>query len=990
MYDVALVGVGTGANYGSALSYFAIVETIQSMGKSVLLINKIGTSSSDREASNDNPSLAFARQNVAVSSSFSFDDIHQVNDMAETFVVGTDQVWNYGISRGFRDSFYLDFVDASKRKISIASSFGHPIDFVPDDVRPRLDKLFKRFNAISVREYSAVDLMKSKYGLTPTQILEPIFYVSNDRYFELAQKATVLTAQPYLLSYLLDKTDEKQQAVEAMANKLGLEIRELPDGMAAVQTRAEALFTPNDVLQLFKNASYVITDSFHGTSFSIKFNKNFVSFVNRRRGVTRFDTIFNIIGDESRKVYNPVDVTSDVSKFIDGFDYSTINESIRNEVSRAKNWIREALAKDIHQLVKAPNLAQPEIEKFLTSRTFSFGRVSDNVTFSRSWIFLRNGSIGGYDNENERKWRVVDDTLEILNDNNEVTSSFPLSKQYKKGMIGHSIKSNDVELFLRTKRPYDMVQVKILVSLLKQHGIQHIVASSGTRDVSILRMIERNSDFFKVHPMGDERSAAYFAHGLSIKLGKPVALVCTSGTAASNYLPGVSEAYYYHTPLVVITADRHPMFLNNHDDQTIPQSDMYRGVVKKSVTLTSGEHSRFEWFATKEIQSTILEATHGTPGPVHINIPILTIERSAPEDEDFELLKTRLVKRITRHDPESAWNAYANTLKRTDRIMVLYGQNQPLAEDKSERIQDFARTYHAVVIAEHISNVHGPRVVNPFHFLSQVSQRDFNRDLMPQVLISVGGTQIMNHPITGLLRGSSNKMRHWIVDPNGDYTDKFYHLTSIIECNQDYFFDFLIRKGEQLDKGDVYFQTWMDRLAEHPQLETGTSQYDQFNIEGKLLSHLPQGSMLHLGIGNTFMMTQHFALHPSIEVQCNMGTNGIDGSASTFMGQLLATPTTQYAFLLIGDLSFFYDMNSVINKPLTRNIRIMLINNGKAGLLEHHKVDSITQSFTATARGWVESLGFSYISARNTSEFDSQLSVFVSDRPEPLFFEVFI
>ena len=149
----------------------------------------------------------------------------------------------------------------------------------------------------------------------------------------------------------------------------------------------------------------------------------------------------------------------------------------------------------------------------------------------------------------------------------------------------------------------NIIQVKILVSALKLEGIKHVVASSGSRDVSILRLIENNSDFFKVYPMGDERSAAYFAHGLATELKEPVALVCTSGTAASNYLPGVTESFYSNTPLIVITADRHPMYLNNRDDQTVPQAKIFDGVVKKEVSLLAGEHPRFEWFTEKEIKS---------------------------------------------------------------------------------------------------------------------------------------------------------------------------------------------------------------------------------------------------------------------------------------------------------------------------------------------------------------------------------------------------
>jgi 2-succinyl-5-enolpyruvyl-6-hydroxy-3-cyclohexene-1-carboxylate synthase len=617
--------------------------------------------------------------------------------------------------------------------------------------------------------------------------------------------------------------------------------------------------------------------------------------------------------------------------------------------------------------------------------------VTNYVKFTRELRFLRDGKITGFNSQFESAWRYDDRKILLLSKSGEVTSEFSVTENYKAGFEGKSLKFNGVEFFIKPKKNWDIEQIKILVSVLKQQGIQHIVASSGTRDVSVLRLIERNSDFFKVYPVADERSAAYFAQGISLKIGKPVAIICTSGTAASNYLPGVTEAYYSKIPLIVITTDRHPMYLNNNDDQTIPQERIFDGVVKKSVRLSDGEHPRFEWFAEKQVKSTILEATHHTPGPVHINVPVQTLERHAPEDEDFKLYRLRNTRRVTRSDNEGEWKSYVEVLKKTKRIMVLYGQNQPISETFKRKIETFANKYNAVIVTEHLSNLQGNHIVNPYRAMSSTSQDEFNQKLRPDILISVGGTQIMNHPLVGKLRATNSEMRHWLVNNDGFYADKFYHLTSILECTQEYFFDYFVQNAGEIENDNVYYQSWLDKIKEIPLLADGGSDYTQSNVEGRLLKELPKESMLHLGVGNTFMMTQHFQLDSSIEVQVNMGTNGIDGSASTFMGQVAILPENQLAFLLIGDLSFFYDMNALYNKKLPKNIRIMMINNGKAGLLEHLKVASITQKHTAKAEGWVRDLGFDYLSSHNKTEFEENLAKFVSfESDSAIFFEVFI
>ena len=212
-------------------------------------------------------------------------------------------------------------------------------------------------------------------------------------------------------------------------------------------------------------------------------------------------------------------------------------------------------------------------------------------------------------------------------------------------------------------------------------------------------------------------------------------------------------------------------------------------------------------------------------------------------------------------------------------------------------------------------------------------------------------------------------------------------MTSVIEVSQDYFFEwFSNHAGEAINDG-VYYNKWKQLTEKYVAkvIEKYNSQY----IQSKFIPAVPTNSLLHLGVGLSFFDCRRYSLDKSVEVFCNMGTNGIDGCTSTFMGQC-SVVKDRLCFLLVGDLSFFYDMNSIWNKQLDKNIRILMVNNNGTGLLRGHNLKAISSVHNTEAKGWVESTGFDYISARTREEFDDKLNYFISDASEkPLFFEVF-
>lgn len=271
--------------------------------------------------------------------------------------------------------------------------------------------------------------------------------------------------------------------------------------------------------------------------------------------------------------------------------------------------------------------------------------------------------------------------------------------------------------------------------------------------------------------------------------------------------------------------------------------------------------------------------------------------------------------------------------------------------------------------------------------LKNISQDTFNRELSPDILITVEGKRLMNDPLTYKIRGGLGNIRHWSVTPNGKIKDFYFRLSSVIEMSSEYFFEWFAEQAGDVINDGVYYEKW--RAMSEKYGSGAVSGYNAIYVQSVFLPIVPPFSILHLGVGQSFFECRRFIINKSVDVYCNMGTNGIDGCTSTFMGQC-AVEERKKCFLLVGDLSFFYDMNGIWNKPLNKNVRILMVNNNGSGLLRSHNLKAVTSVHDTSAEGWVKSTGFDYMSAHSKEEFDDKIKYFISDEPNrALFFEVF-
>lgn len=317
--------------------------------------------------------------------------------------------------------------------------------------------------------------------------------------------------------------------------------------------------------------------------------------------------------------------------------------------------------------------------------------------------------------------------------------------------------------------------------------------------------------------------------------------------------------------------------------------------------------------------------------------------------------------------------------------MVLYGQERPLSEEEQRSVEAFAEKFHCVIVTDHLSNFRSKNSVMSLSVFRNIDQATFDRDLAPDILITVGGRRMLNDPSLTKLRSQKHPLGHWRVAEDGAVADTYRRLSRIFECSAKYFFDYFANCDIPCNNTDAYLNAWKEAFETY-QVPI-TEEYSQLYVVEQTVRNLPKHSSVHYGIGNTIMFANRFPIDPTVEVFCNMGTNGIDGSASTFMGHVAVS--NNLCFLIISDLSFFYDMNSVWSKEMKGNIRIMMCNNKGTDLLRHHRSPSITHSHNAVARDWVKSLGFTYLTSKNKEEFDENLKRFVSDENVPMFFEAF-
>ena len=503
--------------------------------------------------------------------------------------------------------------------------------------------------------------------------------------------------------------------------------------------------------------------------------------------------------------------------------------------------------------------------------------------------------------------------------------------------------------------------VNILTALLVAHGVRHAVVCPGSRNAPVVHNLNECPDI-RCYPVTDERSAGFYALGMSQCLHEPVAVCVTSGTALLNLAPAVAEAYYQHVPLVAISADRPPQWIDQLDGQTMPQPDALGRFVYKAVTLPEPHDGESRWYCNRLVNEALMERR----GPVHINVPITEplfdfTTAVLPAERSIELTPADMPPHVLSH--------LCRMFMQSRRPMLIAGQPMnPHLDEAAYLVMDDER-------------------------------------YVPDLVVYTGGS-IVSKRLKHFLRKAKET---WVVNATGDVTDTFQNVTRVFVGDGAVVADQLRFMLEQ--QPHPFVQLWDDLLAKvrsqaeayepaysemavvkyfESQLSTVNCQLSTVNCQ---LSTVNCQLSIHYANSSAIRLANIYAAHP---VWCNRGVNGIEGSLSTAAG--FSCVTDEPVFCVVGDLSFFYDQNALWNQNLRGNLRILLLNNGKGGIF--HMLPGLEQSaardtFVAaehhtTAEGICQQNRVRYLKATNMEEMQEGVDTLTRESCDtPMLLEVF-
>lgn len=421
--------------------------------------------------------------------------------------------------------------------------------------------------------------------------------------------------------------------------------------------------------------------------------------------------------------------------------------------------------------------------------------------------------------------------------------------------------------------------VNILTSLLVAHGIHHAVVCPGSRNAPIVHNLNECPDI-QCYPVTDERSAGFYALGMTQALKEPVVVCVTSGTALLNLYPAVAEAYYQHRSLVVVSADRPQQWIDQLDGQTLPQPDALGCFVKKAVSLPEPHDEDTRWYCNRLIN----EALMVKHGPVHVNVPITEplFDFSTPE-----LPKERKIELLPADISNVTLSHVCRMFMQAKRPMLIAGQPMnPLMDEAVVQIGD-------------------------------------DVDYIPDFVLYTGGS-IVSKRLKHFLRKAKET---WVVNSEGEVADTFMNLTHVVQGDGDVVADMVRFNLEE--KPHPFVQKWEALLAQiRQQVEANEPPYSSAAVV-KYFEQKRGANIVHYANSMAIRLANTYSKTP---VYCNRGVNGIEGSLSTAAG--FSCVTDEKVFCVIGDLSFFYDQNALWNQNLRGNLRILLLNNGKGGIFD--------------------------------------------------------
>ena len=527
--------------------------------------------------------------------------------------------------------------------------------------------------------------------------------------------------------------------------------------------------------------------------------------------------------------------------------------------------------------------------------------------------------------------------------------------------------------------------IQVLGHLLQQYGIEKMVISPGSRNAP-LAIHFSGIDAFECFSIVDERSAAFTAMGMAKSLKKPVAISCTSGSAAVNYYPAITEAFYQNIPLLILTADRPTDFVDLFDGQTIRQKNVFHQHSYGDFELLEDEAENAEEQNFKTIK-TAIELCIEKQGPVHINIPLseplYNLVYELPIFPEVEIIKQEKPYEISSH--------LVSEFNQAKRILILAGTLDHNPELESI-LSQFVKNHSVVVLTEANSNLYNDKFFNHIdRYVFNFSEEDF-RTYAPDLLITIG-QNVVSKKVKEFLR-KAKPTKHWHIDQHW-FPNTYYALTEKIDAKSEVFFGQLLPFSRL--EPQAYYNLWSvlkDKRDEKHEAFCKASSFSDFKIFETLEQKIPENYHVHISNSSAIRYAELFPYSKNHQIFCNRGTSGIDGCTSTAMGYAMMNENP--VILITGELSFMYDINGLWNQYIPPYTRIIVVNNGEGNIFRIIPGPSNTNAvdeFIATkhhknVENLAKHFGFSYFKVEEEETFLRVLDNFFKADEKPKILEI--
>ena len=534
----------------------------------------------------------------------------------------------------------------------------------------------------------------------------------------------------------------------------------------------------------------------------------------------------------------------------------------------------------------------------------------------------------------------------------------------------------------------DKENINILTSLLVSYGVRHIVVCPGSRNAPLVHNFDVSPDI-TTHAVTDERSAAFFALGLRLRLRQPVAVCVTSGSALLNTMPGAAEATYQHEGIIIISADRPQAWIGQLDGQTMPQHGALGTFASPSVSLPEPHNDTERWLCRRLICEAMIANTCPPFPSVHINVPV---------SEPLFGFSTPCLPEIppvgiADLDDQNGRETLRRILKGKRRLMVISGQTY---DDTAAGLL-MEKASGCVFVAEWLSPYGRVRHIDEILRTTCAEELD---NMRPDCIVYIGGHTVSKR-LRHYMRSLDSRTMFITVSDDGMLHDVSQHTTLVVKATVGDFMRMICNGAICPDADMDFVRRWhdMDNMAAR-RISASCPPYSQMLAIRRLEENIDNSKDI-VCYANSLSVRAGM-MYASAYRYCNRGLNGIEGTLSMAAGMAAGAKeegmtagnmtAAQNVYCVIGDLSFFYDSNALWIQELAGNMRIMLINNQRGAIFgmlpgldrsPAHK-PLIAAGHNATAEGICSQYGMEYYRATDTPSLEEGIRLLTSgvhDRP---------